>query len=397
LIHFYKRIKMTKPGVAVESVEVYETSDLPEADQHMLSHSDEASDSIETLRISANEAFGRFKGAYIDSSSVDFSDKLRNTRRKGYSVVWSGEASKEEEESPLKKYQRLNCEVRELLDEIKSAKADHASGIADLTLENMTVQLGIMHKQLLELRLEDVLGEEIMHTMTDPQAAARKKLLSQLEQLKSVGGTYNKNIDKNSPSYSLFIKQSTTALEEGAMLSSLSSRLAVLETAVGFSADQMSILTMETGKKNMSQAVQVISAKTTLMDPSKLDHIEGRLGALQQKLGQLQESQASLDSESVAKLDQMTSTVDRSKPLYAGMPEVIVRMESLQNLHQKAADFSRSLVELETIQSQLAVQMGNNQTLLSSTKDKFSRNLENINQNFVSLFDRIDRLKQHKK
>ena len=29
----------------------------------------------------------------------------------GYSVVWSGEASKEEEESPLKKYQRLNCEV----------------------------------------------------------------------------------------------------------------------------------------------------------------------------------------------------------------------------------------------------------------------------------------------
>merc|ERR1712130_1089186 len=250
------------------------------------------------------------------------------------------------EESPLKKYQRLNCEVRELLDEIKSAKADHASGIADLTLENMTVQLGIMHKQLLELRLEDVLGEEIMHTMTDPQAAARKKLLSQLEELKSVGGTYNKNIDKNSPSYSLFIKQSTTALEEGAMLSSLSSRLAVLETAVGFFADQMSILTMETGKKNMSQAVQVIGAKTTLMDPSKLD--------------------------------QMTSTVDRSKPLYAGMPEVIVRMESLQNLHQKAADFSRSLVELETIQSQLAVQMGNNQTLLSSTKDKFSRNLENI-------------------
>ena len=83
------------------------------------------------------------------------------------------------------------------------------------------------------------------------------------------------NVDKNSPSYFLFIKQSIATLEEGAMLSSLSSRLAVLEAAVGFSADQMSILTMETGKKNMSQAVQVISAKTTLMDPSKLDHIEG--------------------------------------------------------------------------------------------------------------------------
>jgi len=381
----------------MESVDVYETSDLPEADQHMIGNSDDASDSIETLRISSNEAFGRFKGAYIDSSSVDFSDKLRNTRRKGYSVVWSGEATKEEEETPVKKYKRLNCEVRELLDEIKSTKAEHDSGIADLTLENMTVQLGIMHKQLLELRLEDVLGEEVMHTMTDPQAAARKKLLSQLEELKSGGENKVKNVDKNSPSYSLFIKQSIATLEEGAMLSSLSSRLAVLEAAVGFSADQMSILTMETGKKNMSQAVQVISAKTTLMDPSKLDHIEGRLGALQQKLGHLQESQSSLDSDSVAKLEQMMSTVGRSKPLYASLPDVIVRMESLQNLHQKAADFSRSLVELETVQAQLAVQMGNNFTMLNNTKEKFSKNLENINQNFASLFDRIERLKINKK
>jgi len=368
----------------MESVDVYETSDLPEADQHMIGNSDDASDSIETLRISSNEAFGRFKGAYIDSSSVDFSDKLRNTRRKGYSVVWSGEATKEEEETPVKKYKRLNCEVRELLDEIKSTKAEHDSGIADLTLENMTVQLGIMHKQLLELRLEDVLGEEVMHTMTDPQAAARKKLLSQLEELKSGGENKVKNVDKNSPSYSLFIKQSIATLEEGAMLSSLSSRLAVLEAAVGFSADQMSILTMETGKKNMSQAVQVISGKTTLMDPNKLDHIEGRLGALQQKLGHLQESQSSLDSDSVAKQEQMMSTVGRSKPLYASLPDVLVRMESLQNLHQKAADFSRGLVELETVQAQLAVQMGNNFTMLTNTKEKFSKNLENINQNFAS-------------
>jgi len=99
----------------------------------------------------------------------------------------------------------------------------------------------------------------------------------------------------------------------------------------------------------------------------------------------------------MAKMDQMMETVDRSKPYYASLPDVIVRMESLQNLHQKAAEFSRGLVELETVQSQLAVQMGNNLTLLSSTKEKFSKNLENINQNFASLFERIDNLKQSKK
>ena len=166
--------------------------------------------------------------------------------------------------------------MRELLDEINTAKAANDSGIADATLENMTGQLGLMHKQLLELRLEDVLGEETIHTMTDPQAAARKKLLSQLEQLKTVGVSDSCKTDNNSPTYSLYIKQSSSALEEGAMLSSLSSRLAALEASVGFSADQMSMLTMETGKKSISQAVQVLSAKTTLMDPSKLDHIEGK-------------------------------------------------------------------------------------------------------------------------
>merc|ERR1719427_1085724 len=351
-------------------------------------------ESIETIAISANEAFGRFKGAYIDSSHVDFSDKLRNSRRKGYNVVWAGEPS-HEKESAINKYQRLNCEIRELLEEINADKAD-TDGVTDYTLENMTSQLRLMHKQLLEMRLEDVLGEETVHTLTDPQAAAKSKLLSQLEQLKTVGTSPCSKDASNSPTYSLYIKDSTSTLGEGALLSSLSTRLAVLEAAVGFSADNMSILTMETGKKNISQAVQVLSAKTTLMDPSKLDHIEGRLGALQQKLGQLQESNSSLDSDSMAKLDHMLTTVERSKQMPANIPDVIVRMESLQHLHSQGVEMTRDILELETVQSQLSVQLGNNLRLLTSTKEKFSSNLASIDQNFSSLFERIEKLKGKK-
>jgi len=383
----------TKPGFSTESIDVYETSDLPEADQH-LHQNEETTDSIETISISANEAFGRFKGAYIDSSEVDFSDKLRSSRRKGYNVVWIGEPS-HDKESAVKKYQRLNCEIRELLEEMNTVKAD-TEGVTDSTMENMTSQLRLMHKQLLELRLEDVLGEETVHTMTDPQAAARSKLLSQLEQLKTVGTTPCSKDAFNSPTYSLYIKDSTSTLGEGALLSSLSTRLAVLEAAVGFSADNMSILTMETGKKNISQAVQVLSAKTTLMDPSKLDHIEGRLGALQQKLGQLQESNSSLDSESMAKLDHMLTKVERSKQMSTTIPDVIVRMESLQHLHTQAVEMTRDILELETVQSQLSVQLGNNRRLLTDTKEKFSTNLASINQNFSSLFERIEKIKGKK-
>ena len=44
------------------------------------------------------------------------------------------------------------------------------------------------------------------------------------------------------------------------------------------------MLTTETGSRTLAGAVQVLSAKTALLDPDKLDHIEGRLGALQAKL-----------------------------------------------------------------------------------------------------------------
>ena len=82
-----------------------------------------------------------FPGSYIDSKTVDFSEKLRNDRKQGYTVVWTGEPKKEEE-TPLKKYKRLNCEglygkilycriysiflVRELLDDIKNSRTDPA-------------------------------------------------------------------------------------------------------------------------------------------------------------------------------------------------------------------------------------------------------------------------------
>ena len=97
----------------------------------------------------------------------------------------------------------------------------------------------------------------------------------------------------NQASYSLYLKSGSGS--EDAALAELSARLASLEAAVSLSPDQLSILTMETGKKTLAGAVQVLSSKTSLMIPDKLDHIEGRLGALQQKLGLVQETKNSLD------------------------------------------------------------------------------------------------------
>ena len=82
------------------------------------------------------------------------------------------------------------------------------------------------------------------------------------------------------------------------------------------------------------------------------------------------------------------------RPLLAVLGETVHRVETL---HTEAADFSRQLVELETVQGQLSAQLGNNLALLKSTKEKFPANLEAIQQNFTSLFARLDRLQKVQK
>jgi len=381
--------------ILMDSMEVFETSDLPEADQAILAARDDSgTDSIETLTISANEAFGRFKGAYIDSGAVDFSDKLRTSRRKGYTVVWSGEPEKTEE-TPLKKYQRLNCEARELQDELLAARESQKSDISNATLENMSCQVELLHKQLVSLRLEEVLSAPLVHSLADPQAAAREKLLCQLEELRA-GQHQNQSqgstqAEGKKASYSLQLRASNP---EDSALASLESRLSALEASVGLSNENFSVVCMETNKKNLSQAVQVLASKTSLLDPYYLDHVEGRLGALQQKLMHIQDQKPGLDSEASAKLDTLLAVAEKSEPLYNSLGETVQRVETLQSLHAQAAEFSRNLLELETVQGQLTAQLGNNLALLNATKEKLPANMAAAEQNFASLFARIERLQK---
>ena len=212
------------------------------------------------------------------------------------------------------------------------------------------------------------------------------------------------------PSYSLHLRASNP---EDSALASLESRLSALEVlvtinniwselilfilqaSVGLSSESFSVVCMETNKKTLSQAVQVLASKTSLLDPYYLDHVEGRLGALQQKLLHLQQDQKpGLDSEAAAKLDTMLAVAEKSEPLYNSLADTVQRVETLQSLHAQAAEFSRNLLELETVQGQLAAQLGNNLSLLNATKEKLPANMAAAEQNFASLFARIERLKK---
>ena len=96
----------------------------------------------------------------------------------GYTVVWTGEPEKEKE-TPMKKYQRLNCEVRELLEDIKTAGSSGSEDEA--SLGKVSVELEKLHYQLVQLRLEDMTRDDNHHVLRGGDVHTAK-LINQLKQ-----------------------------------------------------------------------------------------------------------------------------------------------------------------------------------------------------------------------
>ena len=96
-------------------------------------------------------------------------------------VCWSGElelAGSGETETPVQKYQRLNCEVRELLEELDAAKEgasakaqDGGSGAAD-GLTSVALKVSSLQEELTRLKLEEVLGSQVLKDLQDPQVSS---------------------------------------------------------------------------------------------------------------------------------------------------------------------------------------------------------------------------------
>lgn len=162
---------------AHDEPDVYETSDLPESDQST-DFFEEENDPIERIHLSTDEAFNKFKGKYLDSENVDFSTRLAKRSRTGYDArSWEWElVGSGENETLIQRYNRLLCEMKEVLEEVnkfKNVKKDEGD---NCLLSSQKIEQAL--KQLADLKLEDTLGEEIMQKISDPQGAQLKYVTS---------------------------------------------------------------------------------------------------------------------------------------------------------------------------------------------------------------------------
>ncbi|KAG6795671.1 dynactin subunit 2 [Apis mellifera caucasica] len=394
------------PGIAYDQVDVYETTDLPESEQFQLYPEDET-DSIEKLHISATEAFNKFKNKHVISKGVDFSDRVSLKPRTGYKFGDWELPGEGEKETLIQKYQRLQCEIKELYEEVNDLKEkmgeDEVKSVA-----GVISQVQLLEKQLDSLKLEECLGADLVATLSDPQGTRMKQLISQIEAFKQTSiltsdtDSKMQNIkddktNKTEPGvlkYQMMYLPEKARMQEAARIALLEQRLCNLESIIGTTSDKLSKFSQNLKSQGVMEALQELGAKAALLDTYQLDIIESRLATLIHRMDNIAQKKTTLtlDSEQEQKISEMYDIMKQTETMSQILPQTVNRMLALNTIHQQAATFNKSLTRLEELQSQITSDLESNKSLLKGVQESFASNLEIIKNNIESLDERIKKL-----
>ena len=236
-------------------------------------------------------------------------------------------------------------------------------------------------------KLEETLGSDLINRLEDPSSAAKDQLMAQLDALKNISSVrltadaskLNKesmSIDGDKRSqpamYELLMKPESATLEEHKKVSELDTRLKNLEALMTSSSDKVSCMATDTNQKSVVGAIEVLTCKLSLLDPSHMDHVEGRLAALTQKMNVIAERKSVVeDAEKQSKIADLYDLCNKTEANSMALPEIVDRLDALQSLHEKALGFSKAMAQLDTVQQKLDENLSNNQKLLQETQSKF--------------------------
>ncbi|XP_076674713.1 dynactin subunit 2 [Andrena cerasifolii] len=393
------------PGIAYDQVDVYETTDLPECEQFQIYPEDDT-DSIEKLHISATEAFNKFKGKHVIGKGIDFSDRVSVKSRTGYKFGDWELPGEGEKETPIQKYQRLQCEIKELYEEVNDLKEKAKDEGEVKSVIDIISQVQDLEKQLDSLKLEECLGADLVATLSDPQGTRLKQLISQIEAFKQTSiltsesdtkeqsAKADKATEPNILKYQLMYLPEKARMQEAARIALLEQRLCNLESVIGTTSEKLSKFSQNLKCQGVMEAVQELGAKASLLDTYQLDIIENRLASVIHRMDTItqKKSALTLDSEQEQKISEMYDVMKQTETMSEILPQTVNRMLALNAIHQQAAEFNKSLTRLEELQSQINADLESNKSLLKGVQESFASNLEIIKSNIESLDERIKKL-----
>lgn len=284
-----------------------------------------------------------------------------------------------EKESPLERCNRLQAEINDFIGEMTTLQSDSSVSKDDKQEYEAITNIVDSSKKLLEgLRQEMVLGKETTPKSADGEI---KTLIKDVENFKTTAGPSIKALAEND-------------LARTTRIAELEHRLYELESIVGAKPDKLSRLASSIGTTNLLEAVQQISTKAALLQPSQLDVIEGRLANILAKMDAINEkaSGSVQDTQREQKISELYELAKSTETVVPILPDLIERMHALEALHKYAANFTKLFAELEATQQTILTGVSNNKALLDGVQEAFAVNLESINQQVKLLEERMQKI-----
>ncbi|OQR74865.1 dynactin subunit 2-like [Tropilaelaps mercedesae] len=385
------------PGFAHDQPDVYETDDLPEAEQAVEPVGDE-SEAVEVLHISTKDAYNKFKGTRVDTSKADFSDSIAPRRKTGFHVIhgeWELSDDKENESLP-QRYHRIKTEVKQFLEDVAAIETEKRPENHEVLLADMEM----LEKLLAAVNLDAIMGEA---SGAERSSDTIKRLLGQLSSLKpgdseakepkNAGG--KKDGAKGSTlTYELYYKPEYSKLQQTQQVAALEERLRQLEATVGdpkFQKTSMLAACAGTTGRSLQDVCDELSSKLYLLDPSNVERVESQLAGLHERLLAVFERKTALEeaqkSDKIAQMYEVSRRVDQLLP---GLSNVLQSLTSLQELHEHALQFSKCLTTLEVQQNLLGAELKDDEDLVKKLQERIEKDMKTVAENISKLEVRME-------
>jgi len=323
-----------------------------------------------------------------DDDSTENTDTESEDQEKLHlsSLSWVGDmevgVEQDEKETIMQRFLRLRCEIGELMEDLdemteSTRQSSHSEGLS--------IQVKTLSSQLEACQM----GTELDASTSGN--VGLENLTKQISALKSSGK--DKKTEEIGGIYQVYLKNENQGTVD---VANLDTRLAVLEKAVGnIATNERKVLSSQTDNQNLGKSMKILEDRKAFLRPQHIDHVEGRLSALNFKINSISEQKSAVDNATKDdKVNKLASLVTSQSSLASGvLPEMVERLEVVTSLREAAETWVDVVEGVEQQQRETKEVIKDTEKDLVETRDFFDKNIAGIHEKYNLLHSNLGQIK----
>lgn len=349
-------------------IDVIETDDLPEADQHLNEDKIEDADKKE-------DPFRNQKEYEFDPTTSTLEQKVQS--------LWLELTQLQQQANTPQESKGEGADVLsgwELLKEVEALKV-LLSFQNPLSKVNLTDAQGNIHKKLLSSIDKFAQNTEAIPPTATPTTTTPATT------------TPNNNTNNtNKITYRLNYPVCDN-LANNEKLKELEKRITKLDGAIGSLNQLPSPLLYDAYNKSILDIVASLASKSKVLEAQNWSEVEVKAGGVIKRMDQIQEKRDLLEQKAkMDKVSELYSIMLRWNKLTKVLPLIAHKLQCLKTLHNQALEFNQGLSHLEVTQQRMSVQLKGQAQLTKTVQSEVAKNLMVIKARCEAIQHRINKI-----